>query len=94
MPEDPWPRVKELFQAALDQKPEARAAFLAAACGDDAFLRGEVESLLASHEEASGFLEDSALPGTGPQWEGRLVGAYRILGAIGPLIEPAQLIVS
>jgi serine/threonine protein kinase len=81
MPEDPWPRVKELFQAALDQKPEARAAFLAEACGDDRFLRGEVESLLASHEEASGFLEGSPLPGA--PWEGRRVGAYRILGEIG-----------
>jgi non-specific serine/threonine protein kinase/serine/threonine-protein kinase len=81
MPEDPWPRVKDLFQAALDREPKTRADFLAEACGDDLTLRDEVLSLLASHDEASGFLDGAALPG--PSWEGRRVGAYLILGEVG-----------
>jgi serine/threonine protein kinase len=81
MAEDAWPRVKELFQAALDREPPARSAFLAEACGADATLRREVESLLASHDEASGFLDGVALPES--SWEGRHVGAYRLLGEVG-----------
>jgi eukaryotic-like serine/threonine-protein kinase len=81
MPEDPWPRVKALFQEALDRAPKERDAFLAESCLGDPALRQEVESLLASHEEAAGFLEGGALPA--PSWEGRRVGAYRILGEVG-----------
>ncbi len=40
-------RVWALFDEAGDLRPEDRAAFLGAACGDDAALRAEVESLLA-----------------------------------------------
>jgi eukaryotic-like serine/threonine-protein kinase len=43
-----WLRVKALFQAAVERPAEERDAFLAAATGDDAALRREVESLLAS----------------------------------------------
>jgi eukaryotic-like serine/threonine-protein kinase len=81
MPEASWPRIKELFQSALEREPEAREAFLDEACGGDPALRREVLSLLASHHEAEGFLEGSALQGS--TWEGRRVGAYRILGEVG-----------
>jgi serine/threonine protein kinase len=40
--------VKALFQAALERPADERDAFLAAATGDDAALRREVESLLAA----------------------------------------------
>jgi hypothetical protein len=40
--------VKVLFQAALERPTEERAAFLAAAAGEDEALRREVESLLPS----------------------------------------------
>jgi len=46
-------QAKDLFLAALEQAPADRAAFLAAACGEDASLRAEIESLLAFHEEAN-----------------------------------------
>jgi tetratricopeptide (TPR) repeat protein len=52
MPASPQ-RAKELFLAALDQPPDARAAFLAKACGDDGVLRSEVESLLEYHDAAN-----------------------------------------
>jgi Tol biopolymer transport system component len=43
-------RVKELFVRAREIPRETRAAWLEAACGDDASVRGEVESLLAAEE--------------------------------------------
>lgn len=43
-----WDRIQDLFLQALDLPPEARASFLKAACGEDAGVRREVESLLAN----------------------------------------------
>ncbi len=48
MTDDRWPRVKELFQAAVERPAAERARFVASAAGDDDALRREVESLLAS----------------------------------------------
>ena len=80
-----WDRVKRVFQAALERSPETRAAFLADACGDDAPLRVEVESLLRAHEQAGSFAERPAVDGvTGSplQRAGRL-GPYEIVELAG-----------
>jgi serine/threonine protein kinase len=55
--DDRWQRVKGLFQAAVERPPDRRAAFLTAATGDDAALRREVESLLASDTSDASFLD-------------------------------------
>ena len=47
MAPDRFARIESLYHAALSRLPEARAAFLAGACADDATLQREVESLLA-----------------------------------------------
>ena len=52
-----WLRVKALFQAAVERPAEERDAFLATAAGDDAALRREVESLLASDGSEVSFLD-------------------------------------
>jgi serine/threonine-protein kinase len=52
-----WARVKALFQSAVERAPEERDAFLAAATGDDAALRCEVESLLTSDLSDIGVLD-------------------------------------
>jgi serine/threonine protein kinase/Tol biopolymer transport system component len=52
-----WPRVKALFQAAVERPPSERDAFLAAATGDDDALRREVSSLLASDTSNVSFLD-------------------------------------
>ncbi len=44
-----WQRIDEVFAAALEQPDGQRRDFLDRACGDDAELRREVESLLANH---------------------------------------------
>jgi tetratricopeptide (TPR) repeat protein len=51
MSSERWARVQELFHAALEQTPDARAAFLSAECGADHDLRNEVTSLLGAHEQ-------------------------------------------
>ncbi len=45
-----------LFDAALARPEADRGAFLSSECGDDSRLREEVESLLAAHGDAHGFL--------------------------------------
>ncbi len=54
---DRWQVVRALFEQVLALAPEARAAELARAAGDDLALRDEVLSLLAAHAEAGAFLD-------------------------------------
>jgi serine/threonine-protein kinase len=51
----------EIYHDALALTPERRTEFLQRACGDDDDLRREVESLLAAHGEAAGFIESPGL---------------------------------
>ena len=93
MTTDRWEQVQKLFEEALKRKPEERAAFLDEACGGDAELRREVESLLAHHDEATtDFLQPpgpqgtvSARPRTQPidPLIGCQVGHYKILEVLG-----------
>ena len=55
-----WQHIKTLLKAALEHDPAERAGFLDEACGSDAAIRREVESLLEVEEES--FLERPALP--------------------------------
>jgi hypothetical protein len=84
---DRWQRVKELFAAALESDPAKRRALLDEACAGDNELRAEVESLLQAHEESGDFIEQPAAAALEspppPDWIGRRVGAYRIVGALG-----------
>ncbi|MCP3918663.1 MAG: serine/threonine protein kinase [bacterium] len=51
-----WDTVKRVLADALEREPAERAAFLDAACGDDATLRAEVDSLLPEEEMEESFL--------------------------------------
>lgn len=81
-----WRRVSDLFHAALDRDPADRRAFLDAECGDPD-LRREVESLIANHEAATGFLERSALDTSpellDPARPGQRIAHYDILREVG-----------
>lgn len=63
-----WERVRDLFRAGMDLLDAERATWLRGACADEEERR-EVESLLATHRDASGFLERPAVewrpPGLG-----------------------------
>ena len=45
-----WARVREILHEALELSPDARSAYLDRACGGDAGLRAEVESLITASE--------------------------------------------
>src|SRR5438874_8383867 len=86
-----WQRIDQLFQAAIELRPEERNSFLDQACGEDEDLRSDVEALIASDEHGLSFIEDPAfemaanllvsnkteLP------EGHRLGDYQILGLLG-----------
>jgi len=82
---DDWDRVKQVFQAALEQSLETRPTFLDETCGDDAGLRAEVESLLRAHEEAGSFAEHAAVDELAgrPLQRGDRVGPYDIVALLG-----------
>ena len=68
---------RDIFLSAIDiPDPQARQAFLARACGDNAVLRRAVDGLLAAHAEAGSFMEPP--PGgalaAGPVFTSPLVG--------------------
>jgi len=52
MATDRWNRIEEIFRNALERPPSQREEYVAQACGGDAELRSEVESLLASDSGA------------------------------------------
>ena len=54
---DAGPEMMSIFCGALERPAaDERAAYLDAACGQDAALRARVEALLRAHEAAGGFL--------------------------------------
>lgn len=55
-----WQKLDELFHAALEREPGARALFIAEACCEDAELRRELESMLTHHDQANSFIESPA----------------------------------
>ena len=94
MTPDRWKRAEEVFASAVSAVAETRTAYLDGACGGDAELRREVESLLASHEAASeGFLETPAIdgmesvapnsPSRKPLARGARLGSFEIVGPLG-----------
>ncbi|HEX6625558.1 MAG TPA: protein kinase, partial [Pyrinomonadaceae bacterium] len=86
-----WRQIDEVFDAALELEPEARAGFLSDRCGGNAELRREVEALLAAHDKAGGFIETSAMKVAARAVAGdtfyaeveRQIGPYRVLSLLG-----------
>jgi len=84
-----WQQVKQLLDEVILVDPMQRAAHLDHSCGRDSELRNEVESLLASHEQAgTAFLKNPALelkpPSlSSPSRSGRRIGVYQIIDEIG-----------
>jgi serine/threonine protein kinase/tetratricopeptide (TPR) repeat protein len=84
-------QVKQVFQAVLEIEPQARAAYLREACAQDEELQREVESLLASHDDAGEFIEAPAVPARTesdtsnelPSAIGQRIGPYQILRELG-----------
>jgi hypothetical protein len=47
-----------ILKAVVKLPPDRRVAYLHEACGSDAELRAEIESLLHAHDTSCGFLEN------------------------------------
>src|SRR5258705_13457106 len=84
-----WQQIKALLQTALERDPVERDSFLNEACANDPSLRGEVESLLVSYENAGGCIESPAfevMAGSLTDDEsvkGESLGPYQITGRLG-----------
>ncbi len=77
-------KVEEVFIAALEiPNAQARAAYLAGACGDDAALRAEVEELLAADAAQPDFLQGAADDAFKAEEAGETIGNYKLREQIG-----------
>jgi serine/threonine protein kinase len=88
MTSDRWQRIEELYHAALARKADERAAFLAEACGADAELQREVESLLAQSVSGAdalttGGAEARAKSAAQAALIGRTIGLYHVQALLG-----------
>lgn len=85
-----WQQVKRLLESALERDPKDRAALLDEACKSDPSLRREVESLIASHEQARSLFDSppieaaaSLLADDRANLVGRRLGHFKILSELG-----------
>src|SRR5215471_11495279 len=90
-----WGQIKEIYDRALDLRCDEREGYFVEACGDDADLRREIESLLAAHANAGTFLQAPAvevaareivadeLTSPALQLIGRELANYRIVSLLG-----------
>src|SRR5215471_12608857 len=89
MTREEWQQIKAILHNALEIPPDERTAYLDGACDGNIELRREVESLLASHDEAGTFFE--LRPPAAPKLtrplpdslsEGSGLGPYRVVQLI------------
>ncbi len=98
-----WQRAKEIFADAVEKPDGDRTAFVGSACGDDVELRASVESLLASRDPSTTFLEppeEGAVPellsaATQHNELGRRIGPYELIeviatGGMGTIYRAAR----
>jgi hypothetical protein len=81
-----WRQIEDLYQAALAEAPEERAAFLAQACPDDSQLRGEVQSLL--DQQADSFLESAPVSAVRALSAGAKLANFEIVELLQGLARP------
>ncbi|MBZ5545246.1 MAG: tetratricopeptide repeat protein [Acidobacteriia bacterium] len=94
-----WRQIEELYHKARALEGQERLAFLKKVCEHDAGLQQELESLLASGDEAESFIETPALDFAARElakakeeaaghretdaWAGRMVSHYRVQEKLG-----------
>ena len=79
-----WERVKELFDAALEQPPADRDRFLSSACGSDSSLREEIDSLLSAYARSDGLSCPAiSISATKEHQPLESIGPYRLVRKLG-----------
>lgn len=85
-----WRKISELAESVCELSPAARDALLSEACAHDEDLRSEVESILASSEQAPAYLDAPAVESYPELLEsqqprslvGRRIGVYELVKLI------------
>jgi serine/threonine protein kinase len=80
------PKLREVFEAALEHHPADVPAFLDNACGSDRALREEVEQLLAAHAATDAWIDHPLVPSGNIEetsLQGLSVGPYEIVRELG-----------
>jgi eukaryotic-like serine/threonine-protein kinase len=92
MSTEQWERTKQILEEALRLPSEQRQTYLDLACGTDRELRAEVESLIASHDEAGSQFLAAAAPELLDLTSSRdapkaplkqVIGHYRLIEEVG-----------
>jgi serine/threonine protein kinase len=87
-----WQKLDEMFHAALEHEPTARAKFMAEICAGDDELRQELASMVCHHEQANSFIESPAYAvaaetivesDSSEALVGQTFGQYKILRVLG-----------
>src|SRR6266581_4867882 len=86
-----WQQLKQIFQSALERNPAERSAFLNQACAEDPALRSQVESLIASHDQAGDSIEAMAAEAATEMLDddqadsivGKQISHYQVVSRIG-----------
>ncbi|MGH9873812.1 MAG: protein kinase domain-containing protein [Pyrinomonadaceae bacterium] len=86
-----WQQINDLYHSSLERETFERAAFLAQACDGDEELLQEIESLLNSHDQGDGFIEQPVAGAVArllineqaDSMKGIEIGHYQILTRIG-----------
>lgn len=86
-----YKQIGELFHEAVELAPAERESFLDQQCADDSQLRRELESLIASHNDASDFIGGPAVAvaaelladNEADEFIGKKVGRYRVHSLLG-----------
>jgi non-specific serine/threonine protein kinase/serine/threonine-protein kinase len=82
--QEQWEKAKGIFGGAIEREPDARNAFLDQACGADATLRAEVESLLAEFGKSVGFSQQPfPLAASEIAAPSDTIGPYRLIKKLG-----------
>src|SRR5262249_7975109 len=85
-----WQSCTEIFNAAVEQPPNERAAFLDRSCNGDEALRPKLDLLLKYHDAAGDFIKSPAfqaapelLLGDPEAMIGQQLGCYRVEAVAG-----------
>jgi eukaryotic-like serine/threonine-protein kinase len=89
MTPEEWRRLREIFEMALDHRPDERTAFVRQKCGDDSDLMNQVLRMLVADAQSPRRLDDMAIASSQAArallagFEGTRIGPYLVESKIG-----------